>query len=325
MKTSATQFETLVAFMEKHGDLNKPTQVPRSKIDTIKKWEILRHKLNRDSTGDSKGTEKWKKVWSDLKNNTKKKASRIQRAVAGGPPVQAPLHDLEKRVLQILAKPQATGYTSEIESELSHVWRKGLEHSRSDALSCDLSLSNDSTGDAKPGESEEQAVGSAVSGPVTVYFMEDVDTTEITLQPNPGQDVPGQLLEPRVSIMEPKADPRPVRPQGYRPPAYSPPSSPNPAPSPRASTPRKKNSTKKPKKAGANLMKIFLNKKLKMEQQKLDIERQRNKIFAQVGAEKVAAINRLTDVLQGISDKILSAGTYLNDDYLNSVLIQAGS
>lgn len=52
------------------------------------------------------------KVWSDLKNNTKRKAARIHKAATGtggGPANILKLSDLEERVLNILGSQAATG------------------------------------------------------------------------------------------------------------------------------------------------------------------------------------------------------------------------
>lgn len=51
-------------------------------------------------------------MWSDLKNNTKKKASRLYRAAqgtGGGPPSNLKLSDLEQRVLSLVGTQAATG------------------------------------------------------------------------------------------------------------------------------------------------------------------------------------------------------------------------
>ncbi|CAG4958915.1 unnamed protein product, partial [Colias eurytheme] len=58
----------------------------------------------------TKSCEKWKKVWSDFKNNTKKKAVRVHRASSGtGPAVYAKLTDLELRVLKMMGVQVAKG------------------------------------------------------------------------------------------------------------------------------------------------------------------------------------------------------------------------
>lgn len=52
------------------------------------------------------------KVWSDFKNNTKKKAARIHRAAVGtggGPANFSKLTDLEQRVLNLIGMQVATG------------------------------------------------------------------------------------------------------------------------------------------------------------------------------------------------------------------------
>lgn len=52
------------------------------------------------------------KVWSDYKNNCKKKCAKISRAASGtggGPALQLCLTDLENRVMQIVGVQAATG------------------------------------------------------------------------------------------------------------------------------------------------------------------------------------------------------------------------
>ncbi|XP_035439136.1 uncharacterized protein LOC118268668 [Spodoptera frugiperda] len=105
MRTSTSQFSKMVSFMEEHGDLNKPPHDARGRILNMKSWVRLTEMLNNDVSGDIKTTDKWKKVWSDFKNNTKKKAARLHRAATGtgaGPVVYAKLTNLEKRVLKLI-------------------------------------------------------------------------------------------------------------------------------------------------------------------------------------------------------------------------------
>lgn len=55
-------------------------------------------------------------VWSDFKNNTKKKRAKINRAATGtggGPALQIALTELELRVLQIIGEQAATGMAVE--------------------------------------------------------------------------------------------------------------------------------------------------------------------------------------------------------------------
>ncbi|XP_049886576.1 uncharacterized protein LOC126381076 isoform X2 [Pectinophora gossypiella] len=112
MRTSSSQFELMVTFMQEHGDLSKPSTNARGRMTTIRRWEELTTFLNSDGSGDTKTTEKWKKVWSDLKNNTKKKAARIHRAASGtggGLALTIKLTDLEQRVLNLIGMQAATG------------------------------------------------------------------------------------------------------------------------------------------------------------------------------------------------------------------------
>ncbi|XP_047033905.1 uncharacterized protein LOC124640263 isoform X2 [Helicoverpa zea] len=112
MKTSSSQFDMLVTFMEQHGDISKPSSHARGKIACLGYWEELAQLLNSDGSGDSKTVDKWKKVWSDYKNNTKKKAARLHRAASGtggGPAMHIKLSDLELRVLNMIGAQVATG------------------------------------------------------------------------------------------------------------------------------------------------------------------------------------------------------------------------
>lgn len=55
-------------------------------------------------------------MWSDYKNNCKKKCAKINRAVSGtggGPALQLSLTDLENRVMQIIGVQAATGMVVE--------------------------------------------------------------------------------------------------------------------------------------------------------------------------------------------------------------------
>lgn len=51
-------------------------------------------------------------MWSDFKNNTKKKYAKINRAArgtGGGPALRVTLTDLEERVMAIIGQQSATG------------------------------------------------------------------------------------------------------------------------------------------------------------------------------------------------------------------------
>jgi hypothetical protein len=64
------------------------------------------------------------KVWSDLKNNTKKKLAKINRAASGtggGPALQISLSDLENRVMQIIGFQAATGMPEVVEAGFPQV------------------------------------------------------------------------------------------------------------------------------------------------------------------------------------------------------------
>lgn len=120
MKTSQQQFQIMVTFMEQHGDLSRRVCSSSEKISILQLWEELTYILNSDGNGDSKTTDKWKKVWSDFKNNTKKKAAKLNKAgkgVRGTPVVNAKLSDLEHRVLELIGSNTTTGLNIEEEEE----------------------------------------------------------------------------------------------------------------------------------------------------------------------------------------------------------------
>ncbi|CAH0725458.1 unnamed protein product, partial [Brenthis ino] len=107
MRTSPSQFQSLVEFMERTGDLSKPTEGSQGRITNIQMWVRLTKLLNSDSSGDTKTAGKWRKVWSDLKNNTKRKAARIEQSDGksnGGRAHKLKLSDLEQRVLNIIGQ-----------------------------------------------------------------------------------------------------------------------------------------------------------------------------------------------------------------------------
>ncbi|XP_026729230.1 uncharacterized protein LOC113494911 [Trichoplusia ni] len=62
MRTSHPQYTIMVEFMEKHGDLSKPSGGPRGRHYVQLKWKELSDMLNSDGTGDSRTEEKWRKV-----------------------------------------------------------------------------------------------------------------------------------------------------------------------------------------------------------------------------------------------------------------------
>ncbi|KAL0879512.1 hypothetical protein ABMA27_003254 [Loxostege sticticalis] len=111
-RTSFTQFTIMVEFMERYGDLSKPSGGPHGRQHNIAKWKELTNKLNSEGSGDSRNEEKWRKVWSDFKNGTKKKAAKLRnsmRGTGGGPALKICLTDLEQRVMAIIGEQAATG------------------------------------------------------------------------------------------------------------------------------------------------------------------------------------------------------------------------
>ncbi|CAH1643579.1 unnamed protein product [Spodoptera littoralis] len=69
-RTSFSQFELMVDYMERNGDLNKPAGGPHGRLSAITKWEELTMALNLNITGQSKPVDKWKKNDSALASET---------------------------------------------------------------------------------------------------------------------------------------------------------------------------------------------------------------------------------------------------------------
>ncbi|CAG4950292.1 unnamed protein product [Parnassius apollo] len=96
----------MVEFMEKYGDISRPSGGHRGRHYIQMKWKELTEILNCCDAEDSKSEEKWRKVWSDFKNNTKRKFAKINRtADTGKLSLQSSLTDLENRVMQIMNVP----------------------------------------------------------------------------------------------------------------------------------------------------------------------------------------------------------------------------
>ncbi|KAL4720957.1 hypothetical protein ACJJTC_012271 [Scirpophaga incertulas] len=115
VQASQEQFYTLLEFMECHGDLAQPLAGAQGRVRSDKLWVDLTNILNAVGGGVSKTTEKWKKVWADLKSKTKKKGLTIRchdRGTGGGPSNQQKLSPFEERVLSILGPLAVEGQSS---------------------------------------------------------------------------------------------------------------------------------------------------------------------------------------------------------------------
>ncbi|XP_050551166.1 uncharacterized protein LOC118271519 isoform X1 [Spodoptera frugiperda] len=62
MRTSQLQYEIMVEFMERNGDLSKPSGGPRGRSYIQAKWKELTSKLNSEGSGEPRSEEKWRKV-----------------------------------------------------------------------------------------------------------------------------------------------------------------------------------------------------------------------------------------------------------------------
>lgn len=103
-KADSNQFEIMIDFMEKHGDLSKPPDGVKSRELTTRQWIMLTDLLNSQNQAAQKPTSKWRKAWSDLKNNTKRKAMRMSDV---GAYPKTKFSRIEKRVIRFLCSQPA--------------------------------------------------------------------------------------------------------------------------------------------------------------------------------------------------------------------------
>ncbi|GLV37481.1 hypothetical protein CBL_10553 [Carabus blaptoides fortunei] len=86
----------------------KLTQKDHANIS--KKWEELAHIVN--NSGAKKNVAQWKKAFSELKTNTRRRAREVFNAkngTGGGPPKVKELTDVEERLMGLLAKVTVEG------------------------------------------------------------------------------------------------------------------------------------------------------------------------------------------------------------------------
>ncbi|XP_075981831.1 uncharacterized protein LOC142980389 isoform X2 [Anticarsia gemmatalis] len=91
--------------MESHGDIARPQQGAQGRIRAEQLWQELGELLNAVGSGVIKTIDKWKKVWTDWKAKTKKKALAIRRhadGTGGGPSSKQTLTPTEQRILSIM-------------------------------------------------------------------------------------------------------------------------------------------------------------------------------------------------------------------------------
>ncbi|XP_072385943.1 uncharacterized protein [Diabrotica undecimpunctata] len=114
-KLSVQQKEIMVAFLEDHPDFAKGKLLGHDGKGRKKAmWEILSTQLN-GVNGPKKNSQKWQRVWIDLKNKVKKKASAIKNSMTqtgGGPPLKGILSDLELKIISIIGDEAIYGLNS---------------------------------------------------------------------------------------------------------------------------------------------------------------------------------------------------------------------
>ncbi|KAL0861608.1 hypothetical protein ABMA27_009107 [Loxostege sticticalis] len=93
-RTSFTEFTIMVEFMERFGDLSKPSGGPHGRQHNIAKWKELTTKCG---------------VTLKMVQKKAAKLRNSMRGTGGGPTLNICLTDLEKRVMAIIGEQAATG------------------------------------------------------------------------------------------------------------------------------------------------------------------------------------------------------------------------
>ncbi|XP_072932838.1 uncharacterized protein [Epargyreus clarus] len=113
LRASREQFLIMIDFMETNGDLSRPQPGAQGRQRMETQWNELTELLNSTGAGVQKQADKWKRVWSDWKTKTKRKASLMNRdtnSTGGGPSTIKALTPLEERVLRIMGLRSVTGH-----------------------------------------------------------------------------------------------------------------------------------------------------------------------------------------------------------------------
>ncbi|XP_031344729.1 uncharacterized protein LOC116171854 [Photinus pyralis] len=120
-KMTPEQKTIMVEFMEDHPDFAKGKLLGNDgKQNRKAMWDILTTQLN-SVIGPKKTSHKWQRVWIDLKNKVKKKASAIKKSMGqtgGGPHLKTTLTDIEIKIIIIIGEAAVYGLESTQEAPL---------------------------------------------------------------------------------------------------------------------------------------------------------------------------------------------------------------
>lgn len=116
------QFEIMLDFMERNGDISKPPPGSQGRLDNLQKWLELADLLDK-SRGEPRPLEKWRKAWSDFKNNTKRKIKKIKEQGGDGPE----LTDAEKRLQKLLREQSRHKRSSESDDDNEILFKEEIE------------------------------------------------------------------------------------------------------------------------------------------------------------------------------------------------------
>lgn len=114
-------FSIMIDYMEKNGDISKPPPGSQGRLDNLQKWLELADLLNK-AKGEPRALEKWRKAWSDFKNNTKRKLKKIKDQGGEGPGITK----VEKRLMKLLSEQEAKR-TSESEEDSELLFKEEAE------------------------------------------------------------------------------------------------------------------------------------------------------------------------------------------------------
>ncbi|CAH1642904.1 unnamed protein product [Spodoptera littoralis] len=118
VRSSMIQFVTLLKFMEEHGDITRLRGGPQTRRKAKRLWRELALTLNAVDNVRQKSPDKWKKVWTDWKSKTKRKARSLRQANADSRPTgELMLTPLERRILAVPSPWEVKQETEEVLNE----------------------------------------------------------------------------------------------------------------------------------------------------------------------------------------------------------------
>ncbi|KAK4879534.1 hypothetical protein RN001_007680 [Aquatica leii] len=111
-KVTGAQKVLLLDFMETHTDFASDKLIGGTKGNKNRRMLSTQLAVILNNDGPTKVVKKWQRVWTDLKNKSKRKAAKIAhhtQGTGGGPQLTDVFSDIEERILNILSREDLEG------------------------------------------------------------------------------------------------------------------------------------------------------------------------------------------------------------------------